>query len=101
MFCGSGIALADGLCAAIYHNILDFSARVLATVGVEHPLGLKSTISSNGRDPKRVRTHFPNFARDSKSLFARKPLGSAFRSPDFANLLVYSKCRARRLFVAL
>ena len=31
--------------AAIYHNILDFSARVLAIVGVEVPTGLTSSAS--------------------------------------------------------
>ena len=28
------------LCTAVYHNILDFSARVLATLGVKLPAGL-------------------------------------------------------------
>ena len=35
---------------AVYHNILDFTARVLATLGVGQPLGLTSTISSHARD---------------------------------------------------
>ena len=44
------VIVSGVLCDAVYHNILDFSARVLATMDVEIPKGLKSTISSNVRD---------------------------------------------------
>ena len=52
------------LSPAICHNILDFSARVLATGSVEHPTGLTSPLSFNARDPEQVSNSATNFARD-------------------------------------
>ena len=55
---------------AVYHNILDFTARVLATLGVGQPLGLTSTISSHARDHE-ISAELSILIPDERSVFRR------------------------------